>query len=134
MNVPQTDLDAWRSLAARLKQLTFSARTASSDRRALLLEEAGHLVANLETRLDRAGAQPPAGTPAPRYETPLELLDTPANRQYAEALRIAWKAGLAVDQERYGESIGTDGCAQVIEMVLGDVEEELNGPIGKVLE
>lgn len=134
MNIPQTDLDAWRSLAARLKQLTFSARTTSLDRRAVLLEEAGHLAANLETRLDRAGAQPPTGTPAPRYETPLTLLDTPANRRYAEALRVAWEAGLAVDRERYGDRIGTDGCAQVIEMVLADVEEELHGPAGRVSE
>lgn len=134
MNVPQTDLDAWRSLTARLKQLTFSARTSSPDRRAALLEEAGHLAANLETRLDRAGAQPPAGTPAPRYQTPLTLLDTPANRRYAEALRVAWVAGLAVDRERYGDKIGTDGCAQVIEMVLADVEEELSGPAGRIPE
>ena len=134
MNVPQTDLDAWRSLAARLKQLTFSARIAAPSHRVPLLEEAGHLAANLETRLDRAGAQPPSATPAPRHEVPLTLLDTPANRRYAEALRVAWEAGLAVDRERYGPNMGTDGGAQVIEMVLADVEEELHGPASIVLE
>lgn len=58
------------------------------------------------------------------------LSDTPANRRYAQALRVAWEAGLSVDRERYGEDIGTDGCAQIIEMVLQNVEAELHGPVG----
>ncbi len=134
MNVPQTDLDAWRTLAARVKQLVFSARVAAPAQRTALLDEAGTLAANLETRLDRAGALRPVGMPAPRYETPLHLLDTPANRRYADKLREAWEAGLEVDRERYGDSIGTDGCAQAIEMVLADVEQEIFGPAGRVRE
>ncbi len=131
MNVPQDTLNACRSLAVRLKQSLWQAARARSDTRAALLEDAGHLAANLETRLDRAGAEAPAAAPANRHQVPLDLLDTPANRKYADALRAAWEAGLAVDRERYGESIGTDGCAQVIEMVLADVEMEIYGPAGR---
>lgn len=134
MNVPQEDLDAWRVLAGRLKNVVFSARAAGPAHRLPLLDEAGHLAANLETRLDRAGAHVPPSVPVSRHETPLALLDTPANRRYARALREAYEAGLAVDRERYGETIGTDGEAQVIEMVLRDKEAEVFGPVGRVRE
>ncbi len=131
MNVPQEELNACRALAVRLKGAVWSALRETGHTRESLLVEAGHLAANLETRLDRAGAQAPAASVAPRHETPLRLLDTPANRRYARALREAWEAGLAVDRERYGEAIGTDGAAQVIEMVLADVEAEVRGPQGR---
>lgn len=127
MNVPQDTLNACRSLAVRLKQTVWQATRTNADSHSALLEEAGHLAANLETRLERAGA----AAPAPRHQVPLDLLDTPANRKYADALREAWEAGLAVDRERYGPKIGTDGCAQVIEMVLADVEMEIYGPAGR---
>jgi hypothetical protein len=130
VNVPQEQLDTLRTLAVRLKQSVWSARCEAGPTRDALLTEAGHLAANLETRLDRVGAQSPAAVPPPAGDVPLRLMDTPANRRYAEALRVAWEAGLAVDRERYGEAIGTDGAAQVVEMVLADVEAELHGPAG----
>lgn len=43
---------------------------------------------------------------------------------------MAWQTGLRVDEERYGPTIGTDGCAQAIEMVLRDVEQEVYGAAG----
>ena len=59
-------------------------------------------------------------------------MDTRANRRKAEKLREAWEAALEVDRERYGEKIGTDGEAQMIEMLLADVEMEIGGPAGMV--
>ena len=91
------------------------------------------LAAQLETRLEQAGAQRPAHVAVAR-SVPLALLDTPTNRRYAAKLHDAWEADLAVDRERFGPNIGTDGCAQVIEMVLADVQEELCGPAGMVRE
>ena len=131
MNVPQTELNTLRSLSARLKQTVSLARRATlAEERNSLLDEAGHLAANLETRLEHAGAERPSAIPQ-ASSVPLNLLDTPKNRRYAQKLREAWEAGLAVDVERYGPQIGTDGCAQVIEMVLAEVEEECFGAVGK---
>lgn len=130
MNVPQADLNALAALALRVKETLWKANRADAATRGALLEEAAGLAANLQTRLDRAGAQKPQAVPPSRSEVPLELLDTPANRRYLSTLREAWKAGLAVDEERYGKAIGTDGCAQVIEMVLRDVEQEVHGAAG----
>ena len=131
MNVPNEDLNALRSLAGRIQRTIQDAM--SEARPYALLEEASRQAAQLVTRLEAAGAERPVGVrPAPSI--PLGMLDTPANRCYARALREAWEAGLAVDRERYGPNIGTDGCAQVIEMVLADVEMEVNGPAGMVRE
>ena len=55
--------------------------------------------------------------------------NTAANRLYADKLREAWLAALAVDREWYGEDVGTDGRALVIELMLRDVEAELRGPM-----
>lgn len=130
MNVPQEDLNGWRSLAERIKQTVMSAQIARRETQAQTLQEAARLAAQLETRLDRAGADRPGPLPVPAQDVPIELLDTPANRRYADKLREAWEAGLEVDRERYGPTIGTDGCAQVIEMVLADVEQECFGAVG----
>ena len=131
MNVPQNELDGLRALVAKIKAKGSQAMRSYSSTQGERLEELMGLAAQLETRLEQAGAQRPAVIAAPTT-VPLELLDTPANRRYAQALRVAWEAGLAVDRERYGERIGTDGCAQVIEMVLADVEQEIYGPAGLV--
>ena len=130
MNVPQEDLNGMAALALRVKETVWRANRADAATRGALLREAADLAANLQTRLDRAGADRPAAVPTSRYEVPLQLLDTPANRRYLETLRAAWEAALAVDRERYGPTIGTDGCAQVIEMVLADVEQEVLGAAG----
>lgn len=127
MNVTQNELDALRALAGRCKAQTQQAHRAPSILAGDMLEQLQRDLAQLETRLEQVGAQRPLQAPQP-VSVPLDKLDTPANRRYAERLREAWEAGLAVDRERYGESIGTDGCAQVIEMVLADVEEEIGGP------
>ena len=133
MNVPQNELNTLRSLAGRIHTLASAAMRSFGREQGQRIEEVMHLTSQMQTRLEQAGAEPPAGK-SPTPYVPLELLDTPANRRYARALREAWEAGLAVDRERYGESIGTDGCAQVIEMVLADVEEEIGGPVGMVRE
>ena len=133
MNVPQNELNSLRTLAAKIKAAGSQAMRSVGRDQGQRLEEVQQLAAQMETRLEQAGAQRP-GTLATMNLVPLALLDTPANRRYLEALRVAYEAGLAVDRERYGESIGTDGCAQVIEMVLADVEQEIDGPVGLVRE
>ena len=135
MNVPNEELDSLRALAGRLQGLingVYGQRFTPQGGE--LLQEAGRLAAQLTTRLDRAGAAPPQVVAPSRYEVPLHLLDTPANRHYADALRVAWEAGMAVDRERYGKDIGTDGCAQILEMVLADVEQEIGGAVGRLRE
>ncbi len=127
MNLPQTELNSLRALAAKIKAQAQQAHRTPSMMAGDLLEQLQRDAAQLETRLEQAGAERPAHALQP-LTVPLELLDTPANRRYAARLRETWEAGLAVDRERYGASIGTDGCAQVIEMVLADVEEEIGGP------
>ena len=139
MNVPQEDLNFWRRFCDTLRA---TCREAMQDIDAGNVQHARRLVEQTDDagrrmalRLERAGAdRPDAPPPAIDAGTPLHLLDTPANRRYADKLREAWEAGLAVDRERFGGSIGTDGCAQVIEMVLADVEEEIYGPAGRVRE
>lgn len=130
MNVTLEQLDAMRALAGRVKSgILRGMGTPGAGGRALL-EKAAQLAANLETRLEQAGAVRPRALPQPD-DVPLHLLDTPTNRRYRDALRAAWEAGLAVDRERYGDRIGTDGCAQAIEMVLTEVEMEISGPGGR---
>lgn len=133
MNVPQDELDTLRALAKRAKDATYNARIAPPARRGEYLEQAGHLCAQLETRLKNAGADAPEGTPVP-LAVRLEHLDTPANRRYLSALREVWEAGLEVDRERFGPNIGTDGCAQAIELILRDVEQEVFGAVGRLRE
>ncbi len=133
MNVAQNELDTLRALAAKLRSAGSQAMRSVGHDQGQRLEELMSLAAQMETRLEQVGAQKPAKVAA-RFEVPLHLLDTPKNRRYAEALRGAWEAGLAVDEERYGEKIGTDGCAQIIEMVLADVEQEVGGPVGLARE
>ncbi len=134
MNIPQDTLNGWRKkagtawgiLSALRYDIAGDKREQAQERRAQAEEALRHLVLSLE----KAGADAPEDADTPRNEVPLALLDTPANRRYAQKLREAWEAGLEVDRERYGADIGTDGCAQVIEMVLADVEEECFGAVG----
>lgn len=134
MNIPQDTLNGWRKkagaawgLACALRYDIAGGKTQQAQERRAEAEEA---LRQLVLDMERAGADAPADTDTARNEVPLALLDTPANRRYAEKLREAWEAGLAVDRERYGADIGTDGCAQVIEMVLADVEQECFGAVG----
>ena len=130
MNTPLEQLDTMRALAGRVKNGILRGMGMPASEGRPVLQEAAGLAANLETRLEQAGAVRPRALPQPDA-VPLELLDTPANRRYRDALAVAWQAGLAVDRERYGDKIGTDGCAQVIEMVLADVVLEIDGPGGR---
>lgn len=106
-------------------ELNAGRRTQAQD----ALHEADNAARLLGLNMEDAGAELPAYRP-PRPTVPLALLDTPANRRYAQKLREAWEAGLAVDRERYGADIGTDGCAQIVEMLLADVEQECFGATG----
>jgi len=134
MNIPQDTLNGWRKKAGAawgiLSALRFDIagdkRAQAQERRAQAEEALRQLVLGME----KAGADVSEDNDTPRNEVPLALLDTPANRHYAQKLREAWEAGLAVDRERYGADIGTDGCAQMVEMLLADVEEECFGAVG----
>ncbi len=134
MNVPQDDLNLWRQFFETLRVQMFDGQKQLAARNFAAVNNAlantASAAARMGIRLERAGADRPAELP-PAPQTPLEKLDTPANRRYADALRAAWEAGLEVDRERYGPKIGTDGCAQVVEMVLADVEIEIYGPQGR---
>lgn len=133
MNIAQSELNALRTLAAKIKAAGSQAMRTTGLKQGERLEDVQRLAAQMETRLEQAGAERPAVVAAP-MTVPLALLDTPTNRRYLETLRACYAAALAVDRERYGEGIGTDGCAQAIEMVLADVEEEVGGPVGLVRE
>lgn len=133
MNVPQEDLNLWRqffdTLRVSCRQAMRAIDTGNTHSARRLMEQTEDAARRMGLRLDKAGADAPEGT-LPKNETPLALLDTPANRRYAAKLREAWEAGLAVDRERYGADIGTDGCAQMVEMLLADVEQECYGAAG----
>lgn len=130
MNVPQDRLDAWAKTANRIRRdtLKIGKLMAGGERQAadelateLHIEAAGLLVS-----LRDAGARMPDGFPS-SPNVPLHLLDTPANRRLARALREAYEAAIEVDLERgYGE----DGPAEHIGELLGRVEQEVFGPAG----
>ena len=134
MNVPQEDLNLWRrffdTLRGSCRQAMRDIDAGNTHAARRIVEQTEDAARRMALRLDRAGADAPAGTLPRTEETPLHLLDTPANRRYAEKLREAWEAGLAVDRERYGADIGTDGGAQMVEMLLADVEQEVHGAAG----
>ncbi len=139
MNVPQDDLNLWRRFATDLRTTMARARLALAGKRFGevdgLLEHTEGAALRMGKRLDQAGAEKPTDAdgrrPALRHETPLELLDTAKNRRYADALRAAWEAGLAVDRERYGSDIGTDGPAGALQLLLIETETEIYGPAGR---
>lgn len=137
MNVPQETLDGWRRSLDTLRGALYGlARDLAAGRVGAArdkVQQADDAARRLALALEASGADRPAGTVRPPG-VPLPLLDTPANRRYLEKLREAWEAGLAVDRERYGEDIGTDGEAQVIEMLIKDKETEIHGPVGVVRE
>ena len=132
MNIPEPTLDGWRAAVERLRSLILSAlagtRTGNIQVAERRLERAQEEVTRLAALLDRAGALAPADALPPAKAAP-RALNTPANRAYAMKLREAWLAALAVDREWYGEEVGTDGPARVIELMLRDVEAELRGPM-----
>lgn len=139
MNVGMEDLNLWRRFFDTLR---VSCRTALRDLDAGNVQHARKLIEQTEDagrrmglRLERAGAERP-DAPPPSFESDVQLhhLNTPANRHYLMLLRETYAAALAVDRERYGADIGSDGRAQVIEDVLANVEEEVGGAVGLVRE
>ena len=138
MNISQDTLNSWRKqvgaawglVCALRYDIAGDKRQQAQDKRVQAEEALRQLVLDME----KAGADLPVDTDTVRNDVPLHLLDTPANRRYADKLREAWEAGLAVDRERYGADIGTDGCAQMVEMLLADVEQEIGGAVGAGLE
>ena len=133
MLIAQDELNSLRTLAAKIRQASSQAMRSVGYDQGKRLEDVQRLAAQMEARLEQAGAERPAIIAQP-FAVSQSLLDTPANRRKAWALREAYEAALEVDRERYGERIGTDGEAQAIEMLLADVEEELRGPVGLVRE
>lgn len=131
MNVPQDKLDAWAETVNRIRRdcPKIGKRIAAREYR-----EADELATDLQmtaaallSEMERAGSARPSSLP-PANGVPLHLLDTPANRRLARALREAYEAAQAVDYERgYGE----DGPAEHIGELLGRVEQEVFGPAGQ---
>ncbi len=128
MNVPLEDLNAWRTFAERVRSNMFALRDRLHERKvadALALAEftmkAAILVGN---DLERAGAEPMEEL-APPPEVALDLLDTTANRAYLEALRDAYAAAQRVDEER---GWGGHGPAEILDMLIREVEQEVYGP------
>lgn len=137
MIIAQEDLNRWRVFVEQVRNATFNVRMAVSRRDVAKANETlselhdAAIVAGMG--MEQAGAERPDSLPSPS-SVRLEHLSTPANRQYLGALRAAYDAALAVDRERFGENIGTDGCAQAIELILRDVEQECFGAVGRLRE
>ena len=130
MNIPESTLATWRAAAGRLHSLILSAlagvRTGQRGVAERRLERAQEEAVRLGQLLGRPGSEDSAGR--------LRGWDTATNRLYAARLRDAWEAALAVDKERYGPNIGTEGPARVIEILLRAVEDELRGPAWEPFE
>jgi len=101
---------------------------------------AGRLAGDIETIRERAvvalntlvgvGATDPEDAQRAENGThiapvPLQLLDTPANRELLRCLLLTMDAALAVDKERGHDG---DGFAEVIEHFAAGVQTEIYGP------
>lgn len=135
--VEQEALDAWARFAeaVRVGALNIRSDVACSRREKaqealtdLHLQGAAALVS-----LHAAGALLPAGRRSAE-PVPLDLLDTPANRRLARALREAYEAAVEVDRERgtFDPDEPMDGptAAPIVEL-LAAVELEVYGPTGR---
>lgn len=132
MNVDQAELDDWADVCLRANTQLLRAEDALRRGEAAAglasVENARAAVWTLKRRLVRAGAQEPGPAVAAPVETPLHLLDTPANRRYAHALREALEALRAVERER---GITDGGASEALEDWLAGVELEVYGPAGR---
>jgi hypothetical protein len=130
MNVPQETLDEWPRSCERMRVVMTEVRErltdGDPDRAVELVEWAYVATMILGNEMQMAGAARPDTLPAPP-DIPLRLLSSPANRLYAKALRHAYVAGLAVDEER---GWGDTGPARLLRMLLTDVNEQVSGPVG----
>ena len=131
VNVAQEQLDQWRLFAEVVRSGVLSARQCFAHGKAEhgrdMLEQVHAAAIFAAGTLEAAGARRHE-TLAEPPEVALDLLASDANRRYARKLWEALEAGRAVDRERFGEGIGTDGPSQIIEMVLRNVELEIHRP------
>lgn len=130
MNVPQQSLDAWPRTCERLRGVLLEARdclmSGHTEPALELIEFAYVAVMILGNKMQQAGADRPESLPIPP-EIPLPLLSSRANRRYVQTLRQAYDDGLGVDRER---GWGEEGPAQILKMLLTDVEMQVFGPQG----
>lgn len=101
----------------------------------LLAEGLEHAQTALTLLVDTLGAQRP-GLRVSRDTLPLELLSTPASRALVEALEVATRAAVTVDQERGwidedGEPIG---FGETLGGLLLGLQREVYGARGRGLE
>ena len=131
MNVDQATLDhtaaSAHALARTLDQMRQKANRAGVGTLAGQLLDLTGQAATLRNALIDAGATDPrvGGLPATPTETPLHLLDTPANRELLRCLLLTMDAALAVDKERGHEG---GGFAEVVEHFAARVQTEVYGP------
>lgn len=133
MNIPLDQLNRWRAFAELARSTAVSARLCYARGKA---QQGREMLAVLEVQgaavgvaMEQAGADRPGSLPAPP-DVPLQLLDTPANRQYLAALQEAHAAALAVDRERYGSQDGP--AAGAVSELVAAVKIEVFGAQGLI--
>lgn len=140
MNVPQEELNDWLRktqivngrLLSIIATLTVTPETRQTVQVAELAQEVQHHVNGLKQALERAGAEdtaaPMRSPSASLDDLPLELLTSPTNHRYCEALRVAYEYAIERDKER---GWYPDGPGEVIGHWLKSAEEEVYGASGR---
>lgn len=133
--IEQRTLDTWAEFAETVRDTSVRVQVHLAKRKLhtadVELQILFHAAAAVFVSMQRAGAQTPDCLPP--AAVPLHMLDTPANRRLARALRDAYEAAVEVDRERgtYTEGEPEDGpTAMPIVELLVRVEEECFGPAG----
>jgi hypothetical protein len=141
MKIPQVELDRWEEAtvfvggqllkatvalergdrAAAAKHISQAQEKNALTRRGLVLNGATDSVRERA----RVMAQE-SGRPVQDHTPPLHLLNTPANRRYARALRDAYEALVEVERERGWE----DDLSDALLIDVTRAEQEVNGPSG----
>ena len=133
MNIPLDQLNRWRAFAELARSTAVSARLsyarASFPQGREMLAALEAQAAAVGVSMEQGGADRPGFLPAPA-NVPLQLLDTPANRRFLEALQEAHSAALAVDRERHGSQDGP--AAHAVSELVATVEMEVYGPQGLI--
>lgn len=142
----ETEAERWRKLINSIRKqvdkaahLTYGAglvRDANGARESVSDDDAvAHAMAymrNVQIEIDRhvhGETPPPPGDnskPGWRKDIPLHLLNTPANRAFADALREAQTAAAAVDRERGVKP--EEGTSSLMAYFADQVEAEIYGP------
>ena len=134
MNVPREMLTIWRGRMERLRNLTISTQMSAArrDQPAVQsgMQEAHDLAIFTGVEMEQHGADRPAHMAAPTgFETPLDLLNSSANKRLMSNLRAALEQAHRVDDER-GVERGEGAVSGIVGMLLGQVEMECYGPTG----